>query len=142
MIAEGWYDREFIRDWSNGALLVRDDNGRFLSAADLDAGGAAHAPRRLRTSASGARSSTTRARRARYTERVEDPLMLGAVRCATRSGPVGCRPAFERYAAALSRLPARAGRADHRACRAEQIVDDRAPALGAPPGGVLPLDRA
>ena len=30
MIAEGWYDRDFIRDWSNGALLVRDDTGRFL----------------------------------------------------------------------------------------------------------------
>ena len=41
MIAEGWYDRAFIRDWSNGALLVRDDTGRFLSAADLDASGAA-----------------------------------------------------------------------------------------------------
>jgi hypothetical protein len=32
-----WYDRDFIRDWSNGALLVRDDTGGFLTAADLDA---------------------------------------------------------------------------------------------------------
>ena len=35
MIAEGWYDRDFIRDWSNGAFLVRADNGRLLTAADL-----------------------------------------------------------------------------------------------------------
>ena len=41
MIAEGWYDRDFIRDWSNGPLLVRNDSGRFLTAADLDASGAA-----------------------------------------------------------------------------------------------------
>ena len=41
MIAEGWYDREFIRDWSNGAAAGADDSGRFLTAADLDASGAA-----------------------------------------------------------------------------------------------------
>ena len=29
MIAEGWYDREFIRDWSNGPLLVRNDSAGF-----------------------------------------------------------------------------------------------------------------
>ena len=39
MIAEGWYDRDFIRDWSNGAFLVRADNGRLLTAADLSAVG-------------------------------------------------------------------------------------------------------
>lgn len=35
MIARGWYDRDFIRDWTNGPLLVRADNGRLLTAADL-----------------------------------------------------------------------------------------------------------
>ena len=41
----------------------------------------------------------------RYTERVDDPLMLGTVRCATRGGPVDCRPAFERYAALCRDYP-------------------------------------
>ena len=27
MIERGWYDRDFIRDWSNGPLLVRADTG-------------------------------------------------------------------------------------------------------------------
>ena len=37
MIERGWYDREFIRDWSNGPLLVRADTGRLLTEHDLAA---------------------------------------------------------------------------------------------------------
>lgn len=36
MIRRGWFDRDFVRDWTNGPLLVRADNGRFLTARDLD----------------------------------------------------------------------------------------------------------
>src|SRR5262249_58565690 len=39
MIERGWYDRQFIRDWSNGPLLVRADTGRLLRESDLAAGG-------------------------------------------------------------------------------------------------------
>ena len=97
MIAEGWYDREFIRDWSNGALLVRDDTGRFLSAADLDVGGAAthHAA----WDQARGRPVIYDPGAGQYAERIEDPLTLGSVRCPTRGGRVDCRPAFERYAA-------------------------------------------
>jgi anaerobic selenocysteine-containing dehydrogenase len=35
MIARAWYDRDFIRDWTNGPLLVRGDNGRLLRDGDL-----------------------------------------------------------------------------------------------------------
>ena len=31
MIEHNWYDRDFLRDWSNGPLLVRADTGRFLT---------------------------------------------------------------------------------------------------------------
>ena len=41
MIERGWYDRDFIRDWTNGPLLVRTDNGRLLTQSDLDAQGSA-----------------------------------------------------------------------------------------------------
>ena len=40
MIQNGWYDRTFIRDWSNGPLLVRNDTGRLLSARDMGLEGA------------------------------------------------------------------------------------------------------
>jgi anaerobic selenocysteine-containing dehydrogenase len=35
MIERGWYDRQFIRDWTNGPLLVREDNRRFLKKGDI-----------------------------------------------------------------------------------------------------------
>jgi anaerobic selenocysteine-containing dehydrogenase len=35
MIRNGWFDESFIRDWSNGPLLVRPDTGRFLRLKDL-----------------------------------------------------------------------------------------------------------
>src|SRR5215510_7580158 len=38
MIERGWYDREFIRDWSNGPHLVRADTGRLLTGRDLERG--------------------------------------------------------------------------------------------------------
>ena len=31
MIDEGWFDRDFVRAFSNGPLLVREDTGRFLT---------------------------------------------------------------------------------------------------------------
>ena len=33
MIQHGWYDRDFIRTWSNGPMLVRSDTGRVLELA-------------------------------------------------------------------------------------------------------------
>lgn len=35
MIRHGWFDAEFVRDWTNGPLLVRGDTNRFLRASDL-----------------------------------------------------------------------------------------------------------
>ena len=35
MIERGWYDHKFIRAWTNGPLLVRADNGRLLTQAEL-----------------------------------------------------------------------------------------------------------
>ena len=39
MIERGWYDRDFIRKWSNGPLLVRADTGRLLTERDLTPSG-------------------------------------------------------------------------------------------------------
>ncbi len=35
MISRGWYDGEFVLDWTNGPLLVRDDDGRLLNERDV-----------------------------------------------------------------------------------------------------------
>jgi anaerobic selenocysteine-containing dehydrogenase len=35
MIRNGWFDVQFVRDWTNGPLLVRRDTNRFLRAADI-----------------------------------------------------------------------------------------------------------
>src|SRR5262245_51381465 len=37
MIRNKWFDEDFVRDWSNGPLLVRADSGRFLRVGDLGA---------------------------------------------------------------------------------------------------------
>ena len=39
MIERGWYDRDFMRRWTNGPLLVRADTGRLLRESELSAGG-------------------------------------------------------------------------------------------------------
>ena len=41
MIERGWYDEAFVRRWTNGPFLVRNDTGRLLRAADLPGDGAA-----------------------------------------------------------------------------------------------------
>jgi anaerobic selenocysteine-containing dehydrogenase len=39
LIERGTFDHDFIAEWSNGPLLVRDDTGRFLRESDLRDGG-------------------------------------------------------------------------------------------------------
>ena len=41
MITRGWYDGDFVREWTNAPHLVRSDTGRLLRAADLAEGGEA-----------------------------------------------------------------------------------------------------
>lgn len=35
MIVNGWFDKAFVRDWTNGPLLVRTDTMRFVRAGEL-----------------------------------------------------------------------------------------------------------
>jgi anaerobic selenocysteine-containing dehydrogenase len=103
MLAEGWYDRDFVRDWTNGPLLVRQDTGRLLAAADLLAGGdPAH---HVAWDRAAARPVAYDPAAGRFAAPVEDPQLDGSVTCPTRSGPVACRPAFEAYAALCRAYP-------------------------------------
>lgn len=39
MLDEGWFDCAFVRDWTIGPLLVRQDTGHFLNGVDLSSAG-------------------------------------------------------------------------------------------------------
>jgi anaerobic selenocysteine-containing dehydrogenase len=39
VITDGLYDENFVRQWTNGSVLVREDNGRLLTESDLTANG-------------------------------------------------------------------------------------------------------
>jgi anaerobic selenocysteine-containing dehydrogenase len=103
MIASGGYDREFIRDWSNGPFLVRDDTNRFLDASDVDGDG--RPGRYVVWDRASARAIVYEAAPGRFAEPVTEPLLEGGVCVATRTGVVACRPAFERYAALCRDYP-------------------------------------
>ena len=102
MLARGWYDRDFVRDWTNGPLLVRDDTGQLLSAADLGSGDPAHHVAWDRAAGQAVAYDPVAGR---FTERIAEPQLEGPMTCPTRSGPVACRPTFEAYATLCRRYP-------------------------------------
>ncbi len=103
MIARGWYDRDFIRAWTNGPLLVRTDSGRMLTQADLSADGS---PKQfvawnermgrpiLYDSATG-----------RYEAAPSELALFGAFTVHTIQGEIACKPAFELLADLCSHYP-------------------------------------
>jgi anaerobic selenocysteine-containing dehydrogenase len=98
MIERNWYDRDFIRDWTNGPLLVRNDNGRLLTEADLVADGSAQ------------RYIAWNGRPIRYDPATgaydaSDPMLFGEFTIDTQHGGVTCRPVFERMAALCREYP-------------------------------------
>ena len=96
MIERGWYDREFIRTWSNGPFLVRGDTGRLLGATDLVPGDVhGYVAWDTRTSRPITYDPTT----GRYAGATEHLALAGEYTVDTADGPVACRPAFDHYAA-------------------------------------------
>ncbi|UCG26527.1 MAG: molybdopterin-dependent oxidoreductase [Chloroflexota bacterium] len=93
MIDRGWYDKTFIRDWTNGPLLVRGDNGRLLTQRDLVAGGSAQCYVAW-DEAKGAPLLYDSDRVSYEREGVELSL-FGERTMKVREGEVVCRPAFD-----------------------------------------------
>ncbi|HEV2334250.1 MAG TPA: molybdopterin-dependent oxidoreductase, partial [Stellaceae bacterium] len=91
MIERGWWDRDFIRDWSNGPHLVRADTGRFLTGRDLSAEGDAH--RLFAWDAAEGRLVPYDAAAGRYDGDGAGLALDGEFRIATREGEVVCHPA-------------------------------------------------
>ncbi len=103
MIDRGWYDQEFVRDWTNGPFLVRADNGRFLRGSDLTPDGS---PQHYVAWSESTRTPVLYDSGAgRYTGPTEDLATFGIVEIATPQGPLVCRPAFELVAAECRRIP-------------------------------------
>src|SRR6266478_648445 len=95
MIERGWYDRDFIRRWSDGPMLVRADTGRLLTERDLEPNGD---PRHNLAwdTATGhlVRYDTSTGR---YDGESAGLALEGEYRVATPQGEVMCHPAFELY---------------------------------------------
>ena len=93
MIERGWFDHAFVRDWTNGPLLVRSDNGRLLTERDLLPEGSAR--RYVAWSAATGRPLIYDPALRRYQEDGAEPTLFGEYKMSTERGEVVCRPAFE-----------------------------------------------
>jgi anaerobic selenocysteine-containing dehydrogenase len=93
MIERGWYDRDFIRDWTNGPLLVRTDSGRLLTRRDLDAQGSAQ--EYVAWSEAMGRPITYDPVTGGYEGDHPEPALVGTFTIETVQGRVVCRPAFD-----------------------------------------------
>src|SRR5690349_16591566 len=97
MIDNGWFDADFVRDWTNGPLLVRDDDRAMLRSDILaegsHSGGYVHWDERA-----GAPITYDIAGR-RYAKESGRLAISGEIMVDTREGSIQCRPAFELFAA-------------------------------------------
>lgn len=93
MIERGWYDRDFVRDWTNGPLLVRSDNGRLLTEGDLAAGGSDRRYVAWSTTEDSPRLYDPAP--GRYEVGTPELALFGEFKVATAQGEVVCRPAFD-----------------------------------------------
>jgi anaerobic selenocysteine-containing dehydrogenase len=96
MIAHGWFDAAFVREWTNGPFLVRDDTGRLLHAVELATGGAEGG---FVAWDEGRGAPVQYDPQARHYQTSPVSLALaGTFSVAGRDGPISCRPAFARFA--------------------------------------------
>jgi anaerobic selenocysteine-containing dehydrogenase len=93
MIEREWYDRVFVRDWTNGPLLVRSDNGRLLTARDLSPEGSARIY--VAWDAVTRRPLLYDPALRRYERDGGEPALFGEYEIGTPAGEVACRPAFD-----------------------------------------------
>ncbi len=93
MIERGWYDRDFVRDWTNGPLLVRTDTGRFLREADIEPSGTAG--HYVAWDESSGRAVAYDPGRGSYESASASLALFGSFDIETPQGTVTCRPAFQ-----------------------------------------------
>lgn len=101
LIEEGRYDEDFVRDWTNGPILLRTDTGDPLTEADLEAAGSPD--RYVMWDEASGRAVVYDPRTRGCVEGGGRPSLKGTVSVSVRDGAmVACEPAFS----ALARLAA------------------------------------
>src|SRR5215813_1082405 len=103
MLERGWYDRAFIRDWTNGPFLVRADTGRLLRARDLSPEGSPE--HNVAWDVGGQRPLLYDPEARRYLGGKTAPAPAGQYTIEPVSAPVFCRPAFELCVELCRRYP-------------------------------------
>ncbi|MDQ3929635.1 MAG: molybdopterin-dependent oxidoreductase, partial [Chloroflexota bacterium] len=103
MIERSWYDKDFVRDWTNGPLLVRTDNGRFLTQSDLSAEGSPQ--HYLAWSDAIGGLVTYDSITGRYEGNNAELALFGEFSIDALQGRVVCRPAFDLTAQLCKRYP-------------------------------------
>jgi anaerobic selenocysteine-containing dehydrogenase len=103
MIERGWYDRHFVREWSNGPHLVGADNGRLLTGRDLESDG--DDGRFFAWDRAAGRLVPYDATTGWYDGKATDLALEGDYRIATAQGEIVCCPAFELYRRLCRRYP-------------------------------------
>jgi anaerobic selenocysteine-containing dehydrogenase len=93
MIERGWYDREFISQWSNAPLLVRRDTGRLLTERDLLTDGSTR--RWFAWDTGAGRPLMYDPARKRYAGDRTNVALFGTYTLRTLQGEVQCQPAFQ-----------------------------------------------
>ena len=93
MIERDWYDRAFVRDWTNGPFLVRSDNGRLLRESDLSPAGSAG--KYVAWDAAAQKPAVYDPALRRYEPDGVERALFGEFTVSTPQGEVVCRPAFE-----------------------------------------------
>jgi anaerobic selenocysteine-containing dehydrogenase len=103
MIERGWYDRDYVRVWTNAPFLVRADTGHLLTEADLSPNGDVR--RTFGWDGAAARLVPYDAATGRYDGPGNRLALEGECRVATPRGEVICHPVFELYARLCRRYP-------------------------------------
>ncbi len=96
LIINNWYDEAFLRDWSNGPLLVREDTEELLTTRDLDP---AHLQRNyLAWNSADHKITEYDPRMGRYHTEPGHLSLSGRFDIETAAGRVSCKTAFQIYA--------------------------------------------
>ena len=103
MIERGWYDCDFIREWSNGPLLVRADTGRLLTERDLATSG--DPDRFFAWDSAAAQLMPYDTATGQYSGAGDSLALEGEYRIGTPRGEVLCHPVFELYARLCRQFP-------------------------------------